>query len=369
MTTTAISLDEIAKMHSAEECPMDNYDRYLIVPEGEPKGVPHTRSSTVPKAVDDGYGVADWTRRLTAVGFAQQPILFAKLCAADPDDKKKIRALCEEAKKAAGGDDARDNGTILHAFSEKVDRGQNVYMPDIYRADIEAYQQFLAERTIEIHRDYVERLVVLPKDLLGEPVAGRPDRYVGFGSKLMTFDLKTGSLGRWSWLSWCIQLAIYSRAATFYDPKTKTHTAVPEINQHSGMVCHLPYGQAKPQIYFVDLDLGWEAAQTAMAVRRWRKLGESGGMAEEWREDKAVEQNDVRRIRLVERITALKEIPGAIDILVRLWPEGVATFKQAPSHTADELNMIALAISTAEAKASAPFGALDPADSQNKGAA
>lgn len=357
--TTAVNLDELA-MRSEDECPRDRWDRYLIVPNGEKKPVAHTRVTTVAKAMDDGYGVTDWKVRMSALGFAVDPILYGQLCALVPDsmetlDKYAVSKLCDKATTKAGGDDARDNGNILHAATEQVDRGRKLHMPDTYQRDIDAYQEKLAELEIRIRPDLIERHVVIPG--LAEPIAGKADRFVEFGSTLKTFDLKAGKVASYSWLAFAIQLALYSRAATFYNAKTKTHEPVPEIDQDIGMICHLPAGQAKCDIYFVDLNLGWLAAQHALAVRTWRKRGRSGELAEAWTPTTPSTNPDVRRRRLLERAMTIPR-----DQLAAAWPDNVPTFKQTAAHTGDQLDLIAMAISIVENRTQAPFATPDPAD-------
>lgn len=364
-TTTSVDLDELVRMHSEDECPIDKrWKQYLMVPPdggNDGKAERFTRVTTVAKTLDDGFGVSNWARRLTAVGFAQNPILFAELCATDPGDKGALDDLCEKAKSKAGGDDAADVGKVLHAFSEKVDRGQQIYMPDTYRADIEAYQKVLADLGVEILPEYIERYICLPgiDGFTNGGVGGRFDRIVGFGSRLMMGDVKTGTLADYSWLPIAIQLALYSRAPTIYNPKTKSHEPMPDVDQDTGLVFHVPAGQARCDVYFVDLNFGWEAAEIALAVRRLRQRKD---IAEMHAADRPVADVEIRRQRLVERIAALKKISGGVEALVTLWPKGVAGFRQSSSHTADELDLIALAVSTAENRVQAPFGPLDPAD-------
>lgn len=372
MTVTAVDLDEFARVHSKDECPLDRYDRYLIVPDGADKAIPHTRASTVSKTMDDGYGLVPWKVRNTALGFAVDQILFGRLCALAPEDladvdDHKLDALCGEALKAAGGEDARDTGTLLHDFAEQTVKGIKPVdkVPDPYRADIVAAHHKLDELGIRIVPEFVERYVVVPG--LTEPVAGRIDGPAWFGSTLKVFDWKTGvRLGPWSWLAFAIQLALYSRAASFYNAKTKTHEPVPAIDQDTGLIFHMPAGKAKCDVYFVDLNLGWQAAQVAMAVRGWRRRGKSGELAEPWHPDEPVQNVDVRRARLLQRAQEVAALDGGRARLAAAWPVDVPTFKQAPIHTAGQLDQIAYALSAVEADLRAPFGAPDPSDLKTK---
>lgn len=362
MTTTSINLDELVRMHSQDDCPLDRYDRYLIVPDGEKKAVAHTRVTTAAGALDDGYGVTDWKVRMSAAGFATDQRLYARLCDAVQtlDDKgtfdlATVDRLCEEAKKAAGGENAKDDGNILHAFTQKIDEGKNVYIPEPYRERVNCYRSRLDELDIRIVPEFVEQHVVIPG--LSEPMAGKADRFVQFGSTLKVFDLKTGRIGPWSWLKFAIQLAFYSRARTIYRPRTKTHDPMPDVDQSIGLICHLPVVGDTCDIYFVDLDLGWEAAQLSLAVRDWRRRGKAGALAEAWSPTAASTNPDVRRSRLLERAMALPR-----DQLAAAWPADVPTFKQAAIHTPDQLDLIAMAISTIENRIQAPFAVPDPAD-------
>lgn len=70
-----------------------------------------------------------------------------------------------------------------------------------------------------------------------------------------------------------------------------------------------------------------------------------------------------KRAWLIERIDVLREIPNGVETLAARWPTGVPTFKQSPVHSLDQLDVIAKAITAAEAQVQAPFPeAEDPTD-------
>lgn len=73
-----------------------------------------------------------------------------------------------------------------------------------------------------------------------------------------------------------------------------------------------------------------------------------------------------KREWLVGRLEALKAIPGGLDAVVARWPvvDGVAvpTFKQSTDHTVEQLELIAQAITDAEAEVRAPLRDDDPTD-------
>jgi hypothetical protein len=73
-----------------------------------------------------------------------------------------------------------------------------------------------------------------------------------------------------------------------------------------------------------------------------------------------------KRAWLIKRIDVLRGIANGVEQLAALWPAGVPTFKQSPDHTLDQLDLIAKAITVAEAQVQAPFPENDdPTDPAN----
>src|SRR5690606_25497180 len=66
-----------------------------------------------------------------------------------------------------------------------------------------------------------------------------------------------------------MQLAVYSRSV-LYDPATRERTPL-EVDQDRAIVIHLPAGQGRCELHWVDIAAGWEAVQVATQVRQWRK--------------------------------------------------------------------------------------------------
>ena len=80
----------------------DRYGRYLIVPAGGGKPVPHTRATTWASTCDNRYALEKWSRRTVALGLARRPDLLASVAAANDDDRTTLDALCERALEAGG---------------------------------------------------------------------------------------------------------------------------------------------------------------------------------------------------------------------------------------------------------------------------
>ncbi len=113
---------------------------------------------------------------------------------------------------------------------------------------------------------YLEQICVVEQFT----VAGTFDRLVMHKDKLRVADYKTGSIYGLGTIA--IQLALYANAGTLYDPLTKTHTPMPNVDKTTGLILHLPAGEGTCTIYEVDLEAGWKAAQLCADVRRFRGL-------------------------------------------------------------------------------------------------
>src|SRR5699024_7224956 len=99
--------------------------------------------------------------------------------------------------------------------------------------------------------------------------AGTTDRVVRIGDEVYIADLKTGSSVAFPH-AWAIQLAIYSRSLRWDEENEHTIPWDKQPNQEKGIVIHLPAGAGKCDLYWVDLEAGWEAARLAFKVREWR---------------------------------------------------------------------------------------------------
>lgn len=350
--TTAVSLDELPPdMRSEEQCPIVR-GQYSIIPDGEKKAVLHQRVSNFKRPMADTFNLDRWDRRCIAQGLMQSPGLRTLAVSTPLDDKDAWNDICDKAKQAVKADDKASGGTGWHTLTERIDRGESIDdFPEDFRPALHAYRDMLDAAGIEILE--IEKYVVLPE----WKVAGRFDRLVSFGSKPMIADLKTGSID-FGMGEIAVQLACYANAATIYDPKTCTHTPMPDVDKDTGLVIHLPAGQSECTLWFVDIAAGWEAAQHAAWVRQWRKRKD---LAEPWRPGTRLDALIERRSGLAERIAALaKHDVKAIQAVAQQWPKDLPTLKQSTDHTPEQLNAIDNLLSAIEDKYQAPFGPTDP---------
>jgi hypothetical protein len=140
-----------------------------------------------------------------------------------------------------------------------------------------------------------------------------------------------------------IQEAIYANADALYDPATGAREAMPRVNRARGLIIHLPAGQGRCELHWVDLVAGWKGVRLALSVRDWRK-----------RKDLHLPYVPIdpvaeRRAWLIDRVRwlAANELPAA-QALAAGWPTDVPTLK-TDGHSAEQLDEIAIALRRVEA--------------------
>lgn len=332
----------------------DHRGNYQIVVDGAVKTF--RRVSGQGALLDNRRALEEWRCRQVAIGLAGRPDLVAQVLAAD-GDKKTLGRLVANAEEVAGSRAGSNAGSSIHSLAEKRDLGQVIDLPEPWAADIQGYEDTLAAHDVVVLAGLVEKVVVIP-DL---ELAGRWDRIVTFGDRHFVLDLKTGRTLQYSWGSIAVQLSCYARAESIYDPETCTHEPVPVgIDQDVALVAHIVPGAGRTDLYWVDIQAGWQAAQLAADVRTWRGRSD---LADPWEASTPLVAPTARRKRLEGRVVALKMVDGAGARLAELWPAGVPTFKQSGDHTAEQMDVIAPILDEVEAEFALPFGDLDPATS------
>jgi hypothetical protein len=247
--------------------------RYLIPDPETREQRAWTRATTFADTVSDTFGLTRWQMRMVALGLAQRRDLLTGVAAVlDPDSrdgKKRLDSLIEDAKEHAGSTTRATLGTALHSFCEAVDTGRPLpEIPAPYDADIAAYRTELARAGVQVSKNYVERVAIVPS--LG--VAGTLDRLVmvpGFSLPLVG-DVKTGAELDYSATKIAVQLALYSRAEWIWDLEERVHRPMHEVDQEQALVIHLPAGEARCTLLLADIRAGWEMTRIITAVRDWR---------------------------------------------------------------------------------------------------
>jgi hypothetical protein len=246
----------------------DRWGRYMI------DGDPYTRVTTIAKALDDNQGLLDWKACAAVVGAMRRPGLHKRweaLMAEHPDPwyggdsaKKACKALVKECTEAGGTTDRADTGTALHRLTELHDLGQLGKLLDDSARDIAAY----AEATSVLEMVEVETILLLDH----YKVAGTCDRIVRHGGKLYIADVKTGTNLDWSWPSIAVQLAAYANATAIWRTNILARSPMlAGIDRTRALVIHLPAGEGRCELHWVDIEAGWRAFELSMQVRDWRK--------------------------------------------------------------------------------------------------
>lgn len=272
--------------------------------EGANRKVSYTRVTTYIDVLDPKDNLMAWGERMVLLGTAIDPTLLdnvkelaeeqadAEQALADlPDGVSKIKVeaakarvraprdalnrKAQVAKDKGGANKGSEKGTELHDYTELRDMGKPMPrdIDPVDAADIEAYHA----GTCNLVDIYLMEKLMVNDDL---KVAGTPDRVshpkmpliapdgtlIDITDLLIT-DLKTGRVD-FGALKIAMQLSVYANSK-LYKPDGERE-GIKNLRTDWGLVMHLPAGQAKLTIYWVDLRLGYEAVHLAGAVRAIR---------------------------------------------------------------------------------------------------
>lgn len=243
------------------EIPRDRWGRPMVKRDGSDKRVAYRRVTTFVGAADDTYGLTQWKLRMAAIGMGQRPDLVVAAAACKPDNKKTLNDITEKAIEHAQASAAATTGTALHSFTEALDRGETLgHVPAPYDADLRAYEH----ATKGMEHVAIERFSVFDD----WQVAGTADRIVRWHGELYVADVKSGNIDFAHKIA--AQIALYSRSQP-YDIATDTRLPRdPDINLSKGLIIHLPAGQARCDLHWVDLEAGWRGCQIAKTIWDWR---------------------------------------------------------------------------------------------------
>ena len=319
--------------------PLIKSGRYQIVPSGADKTKAHTRITNFAKKLEDEFNITAWKQRMVLLGAAQRSDITVAALAAS-DNRRELDSLAEAAMDAAKANVARETGSALHKLCERVDAGETLTLPEPWKADIEAYIACLAGLGATVEE--IEQVVVCPK--LG--LAGRFDRTVVINDISYIMDIKTGKDLSYSWGSISIQLALYAGAATIYNPETKNHRPMPEVNQERGLVFHLQAGTAKCTPYWINLEDGRRGIAMVSHLLEWRK--QTKGFATTATMPRFTAHADIREYTMMRCRYVIDGGHGAE--LARNWPDDVATLKSKDDHSESELDAILDVCDTIEAR-------------------
>ena len=246
----------------------DRWGRYLLPDPTTGEERAWTRATTLANTLSDPWGLVDWKLRMAVKGVATRDDLRA-LASALPLDtgKKQLNEVAQDAIEYAGGSSGRNMGTALHEWTAQSDRGEDPTVLPPWDVNLELYHAQLEIHGVRPIGGLVEQIVCIPD--LG--IAGTFDRIVQWDPGWYIADVKTGANLDYSWLEIAVQLALYANAEYLWDAFTEQWTPMHPVNKSQGLVIHLPVEAARCDLYWVDLEIGWEAVTLAVDVREWRK--------------------------------------------------------------------------------------------------
>lgn len=276
---TDCSIDSRCRLNPGHDgCCRGYRGKPLILPPGGRRRDYYVRTTTFVSAIEDTEGLTNWKRHMVAIGMRQRPDLLLQVPDVrpeDPDGKRALTALCEDAHQAAGGNDKRDHGTLMHLLSELDDHGGDLPVttsPQDRRA-VAAYQR-ATKGAIHHH---IEAMTVLD----AYKVAGTPDRIShwphpdpdGVTDVGRILDLKTGRMD-FGQLKMAGQLAAYAHG-DLYDHDTGTRTQLPDVSRKWGVIIDLDIPTATCQWHWIDLQLGWTVVTECALVRALRRAAKN----------------------------------------------------------------------------------------------
>lgn len=254
-----------------------------------------TRASTLGGVLEDQNGIMRWKMGLAAYGTAVKPDLRLAIAAianpTTPAGKSELYPLADAALEAADASAAARVGTAIHALSERVDRGEP--LPELDAAETEtlaayaglaehftmhAWEMFVAHVELEAAGTFDRLLSPKPGTTLTAPdgtVFTEHDRLIG--------DVKTSGTADYFGVKFAVQLAVYAGARPYVitvpaKGRTKARGEFRDWpdgvtpSQSWGLILHVPSGGSIAELYWVDLELGTEAAHVAKDVHQnWRK--------------------------------------------------------------------------------------------------
>ncbi len=229
------------------------------------KRVAYSRCTTYIGCLEDQFRLQLWQQRMVAIGLADRPDLLVSV-AANRNDREALDGLVRDAKEAAKATAGARTGSALHSLTEQHDRGEAVKVPPAYAPDIEAYQ----EATKDLTSVLIEQFCVNDRLKVGGTF-DRLVRYVDPDGQAGHYiaDIKTGSVD-FGHLKHAMQFAMYANS-TPYDITTHTRFEYPpDLSLTKAILIHLPQGEGRCDLYWVDISAGWEAVKVATAVRTWR---------------------------------------------------------------------------------------------------
>lgn len=239
----------------------------------------YARPSSYGAVLEDDFYLARWGERKAAAGLAMRRDLMLALAALgdteeSAESKEAANDIIRQAKDAAGASLAANEGTGLHALTERRDRGLALgVVPEEFRGNMEDWAR-LTE-----HFEFLDIECFVVQDEI--KAAGTFDRLVRYhvpcavcGAYVRVLDLKSGRID-YGAIKMAVQLAIYANSR-YYVPETGKRVEFAEpVCRCSGIIVHVPTGQPAGSgvVKWLNIGQGWNVAvECARRIREIRRM-------------------------------------------------------------------------------------------------
>lgn len=284
----------------------DNRDQWgrpkVLLPDGS-KEVGYRRASSYGAPLEDQTAINKWKMRQVARGISHSPALQLAVTRAEvgldePDReiqkkaKKDLDGLCEDAMEAVGSGDAASIGTSEHDILELIDLGRDPgHIPVMFRPDVDAYRRLVGDMFVTVSS---ERIVVQDEHRVGgtldralqvvhtlpvdHPLAD-PGTVIERGSVILG-DVKTAQSMDFAGAKFGVQCWAYATGVP-YNPLDKIRLEWGHETPRTdwAVILHVPSGQGRAALYWVDLRLYAQAAADVREIYEWRNKHGKAGIA------------------------------------------------------------------------------------------
>lgn len=259
--------------------PRNWQDKPMIIVPGQETRVPYFRASSIGGSLEDLTNVNKWKSRLVTLGAYRFPRILEKMSAiTDPDDaeqKKLMNKITEELQDLAGMSSKAMRGTDIHAISEEMDIGTEMYIPDHYVKPVENYRKLVEEMKSGLgYRVWATELFGVNDTF---KAAGTTDRVGWIRDELCIIDLKTSGSMDFSMGKFAMQLLTYAGMVRYHDLEAQQgagrYPIHPEesVSQVRAYIMWVPQSGEQAALGEVNLTEAVEGFKLAEDLREWRR--------------------------------------------------------------------------------------------------
>lgn len=252
--------------------PRMSYGRYVVPHPETGHAAKFSRATTFAHTLDDTVGLEKWKTRMAVAGLVTSPAVLDAYVRVmdDGGNARRIDAVVEQARVAAGASEAAEFGTAVHAWLEAVDQGRILPadVPERYREHVDRYADMLARHAVEPVPHLTERTVLNSR----YGVVGTFDRVYRLPDDTYVMgDVKTSKTLEYGYLGFAMQMALYQGADFMLTLDGTGWEPMPDMLRDYALLAHVPSNApARSALVTFDLAVGRTGLDTAQLVRDLR---------------------------------------------------------------------------------------------------